>query len=194
MPARLRSMRVLSLVAALMSMSAAVLAQNPQTRDGFGISFGFGNGSAGVECNNCSSGRSSGLSGYLRLGGYLRPNLFLAGESNGWVHSESGVDETLGYYTFVAQWYPNVQTGLYLKGGLGFATYAATDGTDNLSATAPAITLGLGYDFRVGKNFSLTPFGNYLRSIESELKANDTSTGFNLSTNVFQIGLGFTWH
>jgi len=191
----MRSLKTLALLAAFgPALASAQSTGNPQTRQGFGISFGLGTGSAGVSCNSCTTDRTSGFSGYLRLGGYLKPNIFLGAESNGWVHSEDGVDETLGFLTGVAQWYPNVATGLYLKGGLGFAAYSATDGTDDLNATAPAITLGVGYDFRVGKNFSLTPFANYLKSMEGELKANDVSTGFNLSTNVFQFGLGFTWH
>jgi len=187
-------MHKLSLLLLASAFPVVASSQNAQTRDGFRISFGLGTGSAGVECNGCLSDRTNGFSGYLRLGGYLRPNLFLGGESNGWVHSENGVDETLGFLTAVAQWYPNVTTGLYLKGGLGFAAYAATDGTDDLSSTAPALALGAGYDFRVGKNFSLTPYANYLKSSNGDLKDNSTSTGFNFSSNVFQLGLGFTWH
>lgn len=189
-------MRILPLVA-LVILPLAASAQttsNPQTRQGFGISFGFGAGSAGATCNSCTSERDNGLSGYLRLGGYLTPSIFLAGESNGWVHSEDGVDQTLGFYSVVTQWYPNAQGGLYLKGGLGLSSYAATDGTDDLNATAGAFSIGAGYDFRVGRNFSLTPFANYLRSMEGEIKANDISTGVNLAANLFQIGLGFTWH
>jgi hypothetical protein len=187
-------MRPLSMLLAALTVPVIAAAQTPPTRSGFGISFGFGAGSAGAECNSCSSERDGGLSGYLRLGGYLRPNVFLAAQTNGWVHSEDGVDETLGFLTGVALWYPNVASGLYLKGGLGLASYVATDGTDEISAVAPAMVVGGGYDFRVGKNFSLTPFANYLRSMQGELKANDISTGFNLSANLFQIGLGFTWH
>lgn len=185
------------LALALTAAAPATIAaqgQHPQTRQGFGISFGVGTGSAGATCNDCSSERDNGLSGYLRLGGYLRPNLFLAGETHGWVYSEDGVDSQLGFYTATAQWYPNVATGLYLKGGLGLATYAVTDGTDDLNASAGAVVVGAGYDFRLGPNFSLTPYLNYLRSMEGEIKFNDISTGLNISANVFQVGLGFTWH
>ena len=182
------------LVVALMLTSATASAQVAPTRQGFGISFGFGTGSAGASCDFCSSERDNGLSGYLRLGGHLNPSLFLGAETNGWVHSEDGVDQTLGFLTGVAQWYPNVSTGLYLKGGLGFANYTATDDVDDITGNALAMNFGLGYDFRVGSNFSLTPYANYLISTKGELKVNDVSSNVNMSTNVFQIGLGFTWH
>jgi hypothetical protein len=175
-------------------VSSVAEAQNAPTRQGFGISFGLGTGSAGASCDFCSSERENGLSGYLRLGGHLNPSLLLGAESNGWVHSEDGLDETLGFFTGVAQWYPNVSTGLYLKGGLGLARYTATDGTDEMTGNALAMNLGLGYDFRMGSSFSLTPYANYLLSTKGELKVNDISSNVNMSTNVFQIGLGVTWH
>ena len=64
------------------------------------------------------------------------------------------------------------------------------------SATGSAIglTAGLGYDFRVGRNLSLTPYLNYLRSGKGELEVNDISSGFNVSSNILQVGLGLTWH
>ncbi len=189
--------RFLLLLAASVTIGATpALAQmaEPQARQGFGISFGLGTGSAGVDCSGCSSDRTSGLSGYLRLGGHLRPDLFLGAESNGWVHSESGVDETVGFYSAVVQWYPNVATGFYVKGGLGLATYLATDGVDDITGSAIGLTAGLGYDFRVGRNLSLTPYLNYLRSGKGELEVNDISSGFNVSSNILQVGLGLTWH
>lgn len=186
--------RISMILALLFFAPSAASAQHEQTRQGFGISFGLGLGSAGATCDYCTSERDSGISGYLRIGGYLRPNLMLAGESNGWTRSDNGVTQTLGFYSAVAQWYPNVASGLYLKGGLGLVAYTASDNTDDITAGSLGLTLGLGYDFRVGRNFSLTPYANYLHSTKGELKFNDISTGLNISANLLQVGLGFTWH
>ena len=183
---------VLSLI--LSSTSSAQGATRPQTREGFGISFGFGSGSAGSECDFCTSERTSALSGYLRLGGHVNPSLFIGFESNGWNNSESGYDQSLGFYSAVAQWYPNVDQGFYLKGGLGLASYTETDGVDEVSASGLGLSLGTGYDFRVGKNFSLTPFANFHVSSKGELDFNDEATGLKVSANLIQFGLGFTWH
>lgn len=187
------------LLAALftLSFSATALAQTaprPQTREGFGISFGLGGGSAGAECDFCSSDRTTALSGYLRLGGHVSPVLFVGFESNGWSNSEGGYDSALGFYSAVVQWYPNVEQGFYLKGGLGVAAYTETDGVDEISSSALGLTLGTGYDIRVGKNFSLTPFANFLVSSKGELDFNDEATGLKISANLIQFGLGFTWH
>jgi len=187
-------MRLHAIVALVFTVPELAAAQNAQAREGFGISFGVGRGSAGVECNSCSTDRLNGASGYLRLGGHVRPNLFVGFESNGWLHSDQGVDETVGYYSGVAQWYPNAATGFYVKGGVGITSYLADDGTDQATSGATALTLGIGYDFRVGRNFSLTPYANYLASAKGELLFNDVSTGFNWSINILQLGLGFTWH
>lgn len=187
-------MRLLRAMLVSLVIPVSVAAQNPQTREGFGISFGLGTGSAGAECDGCSSDRENGLSGYLRLGGYVRPHVFLAFESTGWTFSQDGIDETLGFYMGVVQWYPNPDRGLFLKGGVGLSRYLATDGFDDVTGSGLGLSLGLGYDIRVGKNFSLTPYANFLSSTKSELEVNDVSSGLNVSANLLQIGLGFTWH
>ncbi len=179
------------------SLSTAALAQAtplPQTREGFGMSFGLGGGSAGSECDFCDSERTTALSGYLRLGGHVNRKVFVGFESNGWTNSEAGVDQTLGFYGGVVQFYPNPEQGFYLKGGLGLALYSETDGIDEINSSALGLSAGLGYDFRVGKNFSLTPYANFLMSTKGELTFNDESTGLNVSANLIQFGLGFTWH
>jgi hypothetical protein len=124
----------------------------------------------------------------------VKPNLFVGFESSGWVNSEEGIDETLGFYSAVAQWYPNAEQGFYLKGGLGLSLYEATDGIDDITGNALGLSVGTGYDVRVGKNFSLTPYVNFLMSTKGELNFNDESTGLNISANLIQFGLGFTWH
>lgn len=189
--------RILLATVLTLSFSTAAFAQaapRPQTREGFGISFGLGSGSAGSECDFCTSDRTTALSGYLRLGGHVSPSVLVAFESNGWSNSESGYDQSLGFYSAVVQWYPNVEQGFYLKGGLGLALYTETDGVDEVSASALGLSLGTGYDIRVGKNFSLTPFANFLVSSKGELDFNDEATGLKVSANLIQFGLGFTWH
>lgn len=178
----------------LLVPTLAVAQDTPLARQGFGISFGIGSGSAGLDCTGCSSDRTNGVSGYLRIGGHVRPNLMIAGESNGWTKSEGNTDTMLSFISAVAQWYPMPTNGFYAKGGLGLSLYRSSDGTNDASANAGALTLGTGYDFRTRSNFSLTPFLNILMGMEGEMKVNGTGTGTNFSTNVVQLGLGFTWH
>ena len=72
--------------------------------------------------------------------------------------------------------------------------YRAEVINDELTATGLGLQVGLGYDFRVGRNFSLSPFGNFLMSFGSDAKFNGFSLGEDFNTNLFQFGLGLTWH
>lgn len=166
----------------------------PQVRQGFGIGFGLGFGSAGINCDGCSTDRETGASGYLRIGGYVNPSLFIGGETNGWTKEEDGVDMQAGFLSAVAQWYPQPASGFYLKGGLGVSNGTLSDDFDEISATGMGLSLGTGFDWRLGTNFSLTPYVNYLRSFGAEAELNGSSTGVDLDTDVLQFGLGFTWH
>ena len=127
-------MRAAILIATVLAVGSASLqaqsARRPNTRKGFWVGFGFGDGSAGVDCASCPTGRLSGLSGYFRLGGTLSPSVLVGFESNGWVHSEAGLNQSMGFGSVVALWYPSPTGALYLKGGLGGMTYRADDGFD----------------------------------------------------------------
>jgi hypothetical protein len=175
-------------------------ASHPQTRDGFAISFGVGAGSAGFSCDGCSSDRGNGGSGYLRIGGAVRPNLVIAGELNGWTKQESGATGTIGYLTAVAQWYPAPASGFYLEGGIGGGsvqidvTDLTTGTTERLESAGVAFQLGTGYDWRVARNFSLTPYVDFLTTAGGEAKYDGASLNERLDANVFQFGLGFSWH
>lgn len=75
-------------------------------------------------------------------------------------------------------------------------TYRADDGVDELTATAPSASLGVGYEFRVTPNLSVLPYLNSLATSAVELKLNGQPipTGEDISINLVQIGLGLTWH
>ena len=59
----------------------------------------------------------------------------------------------------------------------------SVDGYGSDNETGSGAVLGLRYDARVGRNFSLTP---YVRFMAGSFDAG--------SANVVQYGLGFTWH
>jgi len=160
-----------------------IVAQSrPQTREGFFIGFGLGWGSLG--CSDCSGDRQSGFSGYLKLGGTVNDRLLLGFESNGWAKKEGNVTLSQGNYSAAAYFYPTAESGFFLKGGLGLSTLKLdVSGFGSGSETGFGTVIGLGYDARVGTNFSLTPYANIVYG------------SFNGgSTNVFQAGMGLTWH
>jgi opacity protein-like surface antigen len=187
-------MRTRSLLAALALLAAArtVNAQKPQTREGFTISFGIGTGTAGFTCDGCSSDRNRSATGYLRLGGAIRSNLIIAGEANDWSKEESGLTFTVATVNAIAQWYPATANGFFLSGGVGIGSIKAEVKSGSVTVsqdgTGLGYQVGAGYDWRVGKKFSLTPFATYFATSGIEFE------GDKLNGNVFHFGLGFTWH
>jgi hypothetical protein len=155
-------------------------AQYPQTRSGFWISVGLGYGSLG--CDNCS-GRTGGFSGNISLGGTLSQKLLLGVASTGWTRSENGATLTVGTLDAAIRFYPSATGGFFLTGGIGVGSISAAVGGLGGSETGGGAVLGLGYDFRVGKNVSLTPYFNAFGVRTS-----------NSDANVGQIGLSVTVH
>ncbi len=72
---------------------------------------------------------------------------------------------TLGSVTGTVTFYPQASGGFFLKGGVGLS-YVDTEVSEgsftaSLSKTGWGVLAGIGYDLRVGRNFSLTPCVNF---------------------------------
>jgi hypothetical protein len=191
--------RIIGTAAALLLLASPALAQSSgAARQGFTVGFGLGAGSAGFSYEGYTGDRAAGPSGYLRLGGAVTPSLIIAGESHGWTRSEGSVTSRVGYLMAVAQWYPQTSGGFHLLGGVGMGliTEEDTDPTtaSELESVGAALQIGAGYDVRMSRNFSLTPYVNFLGMGGGEPTVNGAGLGGTLSANVIQFGLGFTWH
>ncbi|MGE0552567.1 MAG: hypothetical protein AB7R55_03970 [Gemmatimonadales bacterium] len=174
----------IGLMVAGLLMTAVTAAEGqgarPQTREGFWFSAGLGYGSLG--CEDCD--REGGLSGYLRLGGTLSPKVLLGVETNGWTKSEGGATLTYGNLSGVVYFYPSPDGGFHLKGGLGIARLDLDLGSFGSGGeTGGGALLGLGYDARIGRNVSITPYLNFLGG---------SFDGGNAS--LAQFGVGITAH
>lgn len=180
--------RIIPLLAlAVLGAAGPVSAQSPREHRGFWISFGLGGGwnlSRNVGLDSSSTG---GVASYLRLGGTLSDKVLLGGEVIGWGRSVDGADLTRGNVNVTAMFYPSVQTGVYLKGGLGGASLASTVSEGNTTTTVHdegfGATIGLGWDVRLARNFFLTPGIDFLYQ-----RASDTDNTILLMT------VGATWH
>ena len=187
-----RALTVVALLGALGMTTAA--AQHPQVRKGFWIGFGFGYGSSNVSCDGCgSASRESGGAGFIKLGGTLNDKVLLGGEINGWTKSTGGVTAELGNVSFAAYLYPQPKSGFFVKGGVGFATTRLHNG-GTAEATGYGFLLGLGYDIRVGTNISITPVGNFYFGADGDLKESGTTLETGWKHNVYDFGLGITFH
>ena len=158
---------------------------NRHRRAGFWASFGWGRGSAKRGLDHCGQFCSAegGVASYVCMGGTVSQKLLLGGEINGVTTTQNnGLESTVsGIGAFVAYFYPVENQGFFLKGGLGMAVYGRSTSSEGESGLG--FTGGVGYDVRLARNFSLTPFGTLTRG---------SFEGF--STTVWQVGLGFSFH
>ncbi|MBK6781940.1 MAG: hypothetical protein IPG75_20760 [Gemmatimonadetes bacterium] len=128
-----------------------------------GIWFNAGMGYGSLGCDDCGS-REGSWSGGLALGGTLSQKVLLGVGTNGWTKSEGGATLTVGTVTAVIRFYPSRTGGFFLLGGLGLGTvHVSVDGFGSDSETGGGALVGLGYDFRIGRNVSFTPFWNGFR-------------------------------
>ena len=189
----LRVITVLTALALLGAGSAA--AQRPQTRRGFWIAFGFGYGSADFKCSGCpDADREGSATGHLRLGGTLNPKVLLGADFTGWAKQSDGVTSAAGNGSFIVQFYPKEQSGLFLKGGAGFSNVTIEVAGEQASANSWGLSAGVGYDIRVGRNISLTPVADFLIAGKGDLQVDNTTVREGVGWNLFTLGLGVTFH
>ena len=179
-----------------------VTAQHPNTRQGFWYGFGFGAGSGQVHCDICNDQTGTDLTASARAGGTLSPSWLLGAELDGWTNSQDVVTRRSWTASAVALWYPWPAKGAYVKGGLGVTGYHASDSVDVLTTTQPGALLGIGYEWRVGKNYSINPYITYQHSLAGDLtfkhtEDNTTTTAVvadDASVSSLQFGVGLVIH
>jgi hypothetical protein len=156
-------------------------AQDPQLRQNFWFNFGLGYGSLG--CDDCDE-RTGSATGILALGGTLSQKVILGGGLAGWSKDEGAGKLTVANLVAILRFYPSATGGFFLTGGLGVGSIRIE--IDNVGSDTEqgfGALLGLGYDIRVGKSVSITPFLNGFGVRSDDVDA-----------NVGQIGVGITVH
>ena len=147
-----------------------------QARDGFWFNAGLGFGSFG--CENCI-GRDNGLSGGLSLGGAIGDRVLLGVGTTGFAKQIDDEIFSVGTLDARVRVYPVRTSGFFLNGGIGLGsmTFAGE------SEIGVGVMLGVGWDIRLGRNVSLTPFWNGF-----------AMSNANVDGNVGQLGIGITVH
>lgn len=187
--------RVIAVLVGLGGVAREVRAQYRQRRDGFWIGFGLGYGSANVACDNCRPGaRTDGVTGFVKLGGSPSQHVLIGGAINGWSHSAFGATETIANLTGSLYFYPRARSGLFFTGGLGWSAYHVNT-VPSWDGTGWGLTLGAGYDIRVGRDVSLSPVLNYLYGAVGDVTAPGSGVvGSRWRQDVIDLGLGVTFH
>lgn len=175
-------LRSVAVLLAIVTSASTLNAQNSHTRQGFWLNLGLGAGSLG--CSDCGDERETGASGGLALGATLSRQWLLGAFTNGWTKSQDGFTITAGTLVVGARFYPSIDGGFFLLGGLGIGRLdIEIDGFGSAGETGSGAILGLGWDIRVAPNVSLTPFWNGIG-----IKVTDGDANFG------QIGIGLTIH
>ena len=145
-------------------------------REGVWFSVGLGLGSLG--CEECD-GREAGLSGGLAVGGTLNQHVLLGVGTTGFARSFDGDVLSVGTLDGRIRVYPSRRSGFFLNGGVGLGSLSYL----GESEWGLGVMLGLGWDIRVGRNVSITPFWNGSAMENSRVDA-----------NFGQLGVGITIH
>ena len=173
-----------------------LLAQRPHARDGVNVSFGFGGGGAHLGCSGCGNDRQGGTGFYLNVGGTISPRFTLGGELNGFGFASNNRDLTISSLLAVAHVYPEPASGFFFTLGAGVTGASVSDRLQSVEvySTGFGIEGGLGYDVRLGRNFSLTPYAQFVKAFSGQVSYNSAWGPDQLNPDYYQVGLGFTWH
>lgn len=193
---RNRVVLMTSMTVGLVAGAAAAQAPaNIHEHRGFWIGFGLGGGT------NLSQGldgdRLGGGAGYLRLGGSVSQRVLLGFDGVFWGRDQGGNTIARGNGSFAMLFYPSERGGGFVKGGLGWASISRSTISGSTTTTTTkggfGLTVGAGWDVRLGRNLYLTPNLDFLfQAFESEV---DPVLGEIPGTNTMLLfTLGLIWH
>ena len=181
---------VISVAVLLLCAAPDASAQTGPKHGGYWISFGLG---AGWNLSNTINNQTKGGGAlFLRMGGTPSEKLLVGGELIGFGTKVNDVSYGRGNLNAIVMYYLNVEQGLYIKGGVGAASFTTSVTVDNATTTTTdngfGAGLGIGWDVKLGSNFYLTPALDFLYQ--------RVSVGENEATNntVALLTIGVTWH
>lgn len=193
---------------ALVGWSQTAKAED-QTHDGFYLRLGLNFG-AMMTTASADVGGDTDFSGFhygsdLQLGGTPADGLVIGGfltasqTSDPSVETDAGEGELDGTMIFAAigvfaNYYFDPTQGLHLQGLLGFAAldFVTDEGTSGGNdPTGFMFGLGVGYDFWIGGEWSIGPFG---RIVYAPLSAESNNVSVDYTYLNPSIGVAFTYH
>jgi len=185
-------------------------ASDGPARHGFYIGLGLAGASFKADCDGCDANvdPATGFGSHIKLGGTLSPKFRLGADIFG-VQTSEGIFEQLsgggptskegaGHLMLALTFYPSGSGNLWLQGGIGgVAYYADVKNDQRYVARGGGAMLGLGYDFRVGTNGSITPYLSWTGSSGGKLydaNADEVTPAGDWSTAFVAFGVDYIFH
>ncbi|NIN11526.1 MAG: outer membrane beta-barrel protein [Gemmatimonadales bacterium] len=183
------------LVLTALAACTVPLAAQAEQRRGFWVGAGLGGGAAGIDIPAVGDVGKLGLSGYVNIGGTVRPAVLLGVEGIGWLRSDPDTTRQLGMLSAVVSLYPLADKDFFfVKAGFGAAFYAENASQDAFRAYGFAFHAGVGGDYRLSEKILLGLLVQYVRSPNQEVKRNRQILFGKLDFEMIQFSLGVRWH
>jgi len=150
-----------------------------------GVDIGGGNVKSSVNGNNEND---SALYLGFRVLYRADPNYLIGLELSGWTLGSGNLwdpskGEAISQVFFVTQYYPKVDSGLFLKAGGGYASYWSNQPGESGRKSGSGFTLGGGYDYSIQNDWTLTPFVSFGIAKFDRDDRNGWALGVGLSNN-----------
>lgn len=175
------------------------------SRQGFWWGLGLGIANAKLDCDQsgCSSLKKYNFGmGDIHVGFTPSPKLALGlqitgGQRDSAFLEDPSIKEIVGDVNVSAYFYPQASGNFFLQGGLASVVWRAKQGSNWDRLVAPGVTVGAGYDFRFGRNASITPV---IRGVFSSKHAltdqggGDPAPGSKWNLSFVHLGVSVIWH
>lgn len=122
------------------------------------------------------------------------PSLLLGVETVGWFDVFGNADRTMRSVSAVLRSYAFGRQRPYLTGGAGVARYRVREDNAGFHTQSPALTAGVGMDWRVG-SATLSPHVSAVMSVGGKLQSERTNAAIDPSARaaLVRTGLSLAW-
>lgn len=201
---------VLGALAAPVAAQQITQASDGPPRKGFYIGLGLAGASVSADCSGCGDADAAGMFGsHVKLGGTLSRSVRLGADLFG-VRTTSGISEdllnspgleateTAGHLMLAVTVYPKPAGNFWFTGGLGSVVFITDiDGDQQYTGRGFGGMLGVGWDFRVGRNGSISPYINLVSSGNGKFydeDGNEIGGGDDWQTAYLSLGVDYVFH
>lgn len=151
--------------------------------------FSLGNATASLSCSVCRDFSDRSVAAGLTLGVRQTSRFYLGAQFDGWDRFSGGENDRVFSVGPIVQYYPMATRPLFVRIGLGWSGYLATDEDDSLVSRSVAAQVGAGYDFALSRSYLLTPFASYMRGAGGTLTLNGEAATLPAGVELLQYGL-----